>query len=220
MHQSRREPDRRQSNHEGVALMLTNEGPGLIPALDPSAPYTSRLSARSALYTDLHVLLDASETSLSSSFRSLVIDENCLVRNSVATRRKIWTELKSRYILDTEHPLFAAFLREWRRSGSEAERVSLHTYFFPSMIAWSQTSGPNGYFRSCVVLLRNSELPISGGLSIVRPKSTQRSDLGRTRRAPLSPRNTRRAFATSGWRRGQSKRLRYVQRSMEPRCGS
>ena len=104
-----------------VALMRTNEGLGLIPALNPNAPYTSRLSARSALYTDLHVLLDASETSLSSSFRSLVIDENCLVRNSVATRRKIWTELKSRYILDTEHPLFAAFLREWRRSGSEAE---------------------------------------------------------------------------------------------------
>ena len=112
--------------------MLTDGGPGLIPALDPSAPYTSRLSARSALYTDLHVLLDARETPLSSSFRSLVIDENRLARNSVAARQKLWNELKSRYILDTEHPLFAAFLREWRRSGSEAER-GLTTYILLSL---------------------------------------------------------------------------------------
>ena len=112
--------------------MLTDDGPGLIPAFDPSAPYTSRLSARSALYTDLHVLLDARETALSSSFRSLVIDENRLARNSVAARQKIWKELKSRYILDTEHPLFAAFLREWRRSGSEAER-GLTTYILLSL---------------------------------------------------------------------------------------
>ncbi len=50
-----------------VAHMLTDEGPGLIPALDPSAPYTSRLSARSALYTDLHVLLDMKCAPLSSA---------------------------------------------------------------------------------------------------------------------------------------------------------
>ena len=112
--------------------MRTSEGLELIPALNPNAPYVSRLSARSALYTDLHVLLDASETLLSTSFRSLVIDENCLVRDSVAARKKIWTELKSRYILDTEHPLFAAFLKEWRGSGSEAER-GLTTYMLLSL---------------------------------------------------------------------------------------
>ena len=112
--------------HE-VAHVLTDEGPGLIPALDPSAPYTSRLSARSALYTDLHVLLGARATPLSSSFRSLVIDENRLVRKSVAARQKTWKELKSRYILDTEHPLFAAFLKEWHRCRSEPER-SLTAY--------------------------------------------------------------------------------------------
>lgn len=117
--------------HE-VAHVLTDECPGLIPALDPSAPYTSRLSARSALYTDLHVLLEARETPLSSSFRSLVIDENRLVRKSVAARQKTWQELKSRYIMDTKHPLFAAFLKEWRRCRSEAER-GLTTYILLSL---------------------------------------------------------------------------------------
>ena len=112
--------------------VVTGEGPGLIPALDPSAPYTSRLSARSALYTDLHVLMDAGETPPSSSFRSLVIDENRLFRKSTAARQKTWQELKSRYILDTEHPLFAAFLKEWGRSRSEAER-GLTTYILLSL---------------------------------------------------------------------------------------
>ena len=106
-----------------VAHVLTDKGPGLIRALDTSAPYTSRLSARSALYTDLHVLLDTKCAALSSSaYRSLVTDENCLGRKSTAARQKIWQELKSRYILDTEHPLFSAFLKEWRRSSSEPER--------------------------------------------------------------------------------------------------
>ena len=105
-----------------VARMLTDESPGPIPALDASAPYVSRLSARSALYTDLHVLLDARETPLSSSFRSLVIEENCLTRKSAMARKKIWEELKSRYILDTDSSLFAAFLKEWRRCRSEPER--------------------------------------------------------------------------------------------------
>lgn len=115
-----------------VTPVVTDRGPGLIPALDPGAPYTSRLSARSALYTDLHVLMDAREIPPSSSFRSLVIDENRLFRKSAAARQKTWQELKSRYILDTEHPLFAAFLKEWRRSRSEAER-GLTTYILLSL---------------------------------------------------------------------------------------
>ena len=95
----------------------------LIPGLDTSAPYTSRLSARSALYTDLHVLLNTPCAPLSSSaYRSLVIDENCLARKSALARRKIWKELKSRYILDTDSSVFAAFLKEWRRCCSEPER--------------------------------------------------------------------------------------------------
>ena len=100
----------------------TNEDAGLIPALNPRAPYTSRLSARSALYTDLHMLLGAGGPPLPSSFRSLVVEENCLGRRSVAARQKTWKELKSRYILDAEHPLFSAFLKEWHRCRSEPER--------------------------------------------------------------------------------------------------
>ena len=101
----------------------SRKGPELIPALDPGAPYYSRLSARSALYTDLHVLLDASRSSsLPTEYRSMVIDENCLARSSAAARRKMWKELKARYILDADNPVFSAFLEEWRRCGSEPER--------------------------------------------------------------------------------------------------
>ena len=103
--------------------MLRARDAGPVRALEPGAPWPARLSARSALYTDLHVLLDATCEPLSSAgYRSLVVDDNCIARRSVAARRKIWKELKARYILDTEHRLFAAFLQEWRRCRSEPER--------------------------------------------------------------------------------------------------
>lgn len=57
----------------------------------------------------------------SASYRRLVVDENCLTRRSAAARTKIWTELKTRYILDRDAPLFLAFWAEWRRSRSEPE---------------------------------------------------------------------------------------------------
>ena len=103
--------------------MLKEGDSGLVPALGPNAPYSARLSARSALYTDLHVLLDTTCEPLSSAaYRSLVVNDNCVARKSVAARGKIWEELKKRYILDAGHPLFAAFLQEWRRCRSEPER--------------------------------------------------------------------------------------------------
>ena len=105
-----------------VTYTLADQDLALIPALDPSAPYTSRLSARSALYTDFQVLLHAQAAQSDTSFRTLVIDENGLARKSVAGRKKTWQELKTRYILDPEHPLFAAFLEEWHRCESEPER--------------------------------------------------------------------------------------------------
>ena len=103
---------------------LKEQDSGQVRALEPSTPYFSRLSARSALYSDLRVLLDAAREPLmtSSAYRSLVIDDNCVARKSASARRKIWQELKARYILDAGHPLFAAFLHEWRRCGSEPER--------------------------------------------------------------------------------------------------
>lgn len=101
-------------------------GPGrnlLVPGLDPAAPYFSRLSARSAMFTELHLLLEGERRLLSSvEYRSLVEDENKLTRRSSSARKKLWKELKSRYRLDAADPLFAAFWAEWRRCHSEAER--------------------------------------------------------------------------------------------------
>lgn len=96
-----------------------------IPGLDPAAPYTSRLSARSALYTEVHMLLDAAKGARLSpmEYRALVTDGNCLARSSSSVRAKLWKELRSRYRLDAGDPLFAAFLTEWARSASEAERA-------------------------------------------------------------------------------------------------
>ena len=107
----------------GTQHMLKGRDFGPVRALEPRAPYSARLSARSALYADLRVLLDATCEPLSSAaYRSLVVNDNCVARKSVAARGKIWEELKKRYILDAGHPLFAAFLLEWRRCGSEPER--------------------------------------------------------------------------------------------------
>lgn len=96
-----------------------------IPGLEPAAPYSSRLSARSALYTELHLLLNASAQAgprSSVDYRSLAIEDNFLSRPSLAARRKLWKELKARYRLDAKDPLFSAFWAEWCRGTSEAER--------------------------------------------------------------------------------------------------
>ncbi len=98
-------------------------GGASIPGLDPSAPYAPRLSSRSALFTDLHLLLDRERAALSSAeYRSLVVTENKLFRTSAAARIKLWKELKVRYRLDAADPLFEAFWVEWRRCASEPER--------------------------------------------------------------------------------------------------
>lgn len=93
------------------------------PGLDPGAPYFSRLSARSALYTELHQLLEASTSRPSPTpYRALVLDENVLGRSSSLARRKLWQELKSRYRLDGDDSIFVAFWTEWRRCDSDQER--------------------------------------------------------------------------------------------------
>lgn len=93
-----------------------------IPALDPKARYVSRLSARSALYTDLRLLLDGLQKPLPGrSYRELVLDKNRLARSSISARRKLWKELRGRYTLDSGHPLFLAFWKEWLLCKSEPE---------------------------------------------------------------------------------------------------
>ena len=94
-----------------------------IPAFDPNAPYFSRLSSRSALYNEFRLLLDNRFEALSSErYMSLVIEENCLTRSSIATRRKLWKELRSRFRLDANDDLFKIFWTEWQCCGSDPER--------------------------------------------------------------------------------------------------
>ena len=110
----------------GTRHVRSEEAPEPVRALEASAPYSSRLSARSALYADLHVLLDTTSEALSSTaYRSLVVGDNCVARKSVAARGKIWEELKKRYILDTGHPLFVSEHREV----IETEHESVQTSF-------------------------------------------------------------------------------------------
>ena len=100
----------------------------LVPGLDLYAPYVSRLSARSALYTELHQLLEGDDRPLArDEYRARVVHENHLARPSQAAREKTWKELKARYRLDAQDPLFATFWAEWERCGSDAER-SLTAY--------------------------------------------------------------------------------------------
>ena len=104
-------------------LTVPKKHNNLIPTLNPDAKYYSRLSARSALYTDLGLLLDGiQEPQRSSYYRSRIIQDNILARASTSARKKIWKELKSRYLLDQNHPLFGAFYTEWIRCESEPER--------------------------------------------------------------------------------------------------
>ena len=105
--------------------LLIQNGPEkeLVPGISPSIPYASRLSARSALFTEFHLLLDGQQTALSSAeYRALILAENRLSRSSESARRKLWEELKKRYRLNAADPLFAAFWEEWRRCRFEPER--------------------------------------------------------------------------------------------------
>lgn len=93
-----------------------------IPALAPEVKYVSRLSARSALYTDLRLLLDGLQEPLPPGiYRQYVLQENRLFRSSASARSKLWKELRGRYILDSSQPLFLAFWSEWKRCKTEPE---------------------------------------------------------------------------------------------------
>ena len=105
-------------------MILTATKPITAPGLDEHAVCLARLSSRSALYTDLQVLLGACGGNLSmDEYRRAVIDQNVLSRGSVAARKKVFQELKGRYLLNADHPIFEAFLHEWSRCGSDQERA-------------------------------------------------------------------------------------------------
>jgi hypothetical protein len=95
-----------------------------IVGLADDARCLARLSSRSALYTDLQVLLEAKPGRLSlAEYRQAVLAENALARGSVAARKKTFQELKGRYLLNSENALFSAFHVQWRRCRSEHERA-------------------------------------------------------------------------------------------------
>jgi hypothetical protein len=108
-----------------VARKQRQEGRGTYTAaaLAPQAPWVARLSARSALITDLFMLLGAIEAPLDSEgHRRLVVESNILGRGSESTRKKTWKELKTRFILDRDHELFSAFWKEWMLCSGEQEQ--------------------------------------------------------------------------------------------------
>lgn len=95
-----------------------------VPGLSSEAGLVARLSARSALYTDLQVLLHFRPQAMTlAEYRRAVLEENALARGSDAARKKVFKELKGRYILDAKHPLFTAFWQQWVRCASDHERA-------------------------------------------------------------------------------------------------
>lgn len=93
-----------------------------IPGLEPHNRCLARLSARSGMLADLNLLLDQGGASDPGSMRALVLDANLLARGTSNARKKLYVELKARYLLDPQIPIFAHFLQEWRNSASQQEK--------------------------------------------------------------------------------------------------
>lgn len=93
----------------------------LVPAFG-EGPYLARLSSRSALATELRILLAAgSDNPKAENYRHLVLEENCLAKASESSRQRAWKDLRSRYLLESDHPLFQCFLAEWSKRLLEPE---------------------------------------------------------------------------------------------------
>jgi len=108
-----------------MAAIKTELTPNPIPiaALDLGKKYVSNLATRTAMYTELRLLLDAQTKTLSSpEYRDLIVRQNVLSRSSSSAREKMWAELRKRYLLEEQSALFEAFWTEWRRCRSEQEK--------------------------------------------------------------------------------------------------
>jgi len=101
-----------------------------IAAAFEDVPYLPRLSSRSALATEFKVLLTASNPGFSyGDYRRLIIEDNCLAKTTTSSRKRAWEELRARYTLDLENPLFRSFLTEWSSRSIDSEG-SLTIYCF------------------------------------------------------------------------------------------
>ena len=94
-----------------------------LAATNSTHTYVSRLATRASLYADLQALLAAVREPVSrAEYRRHVIEENALLRRTVAAREKSWKELAARYGVDGASPMFRAYLEEYRRASSERDR--------------------------------------------------------------------------------------------------
>ena len=101
-----------------------------VPALDQTGRLLARISSRSALATDFAMLMERVPEYRAAAFRATVIDDNILARTSVSAREKLYKEIKGRYLLDLDSPLFAAFLAEWRAHPDSHDRQLLAYILF------------------------------------------------------------------------------------------
>lgn len=95
----------------------------LVQGLDLKGRMGSRLSSRSAMYADLHLLLSEASAVGGVNLRDLILENNLLRKSTTAARQRAFQELNLRYDLGTENsPLLRAFLREWNAALSSTER--------------------------------------------------------------------------------------------------
>ena len=93
-----------------------------IAGLELNGRCLARLSSRSGLVSDFRRILENGGADEPCGIRSLVTQVNLLARSTSSARSKLYQELKCRYILDPEIPLFSAFLEEWKRVTVDEEK--------------------------------------------------------------------------------------------------
>ena len=103
----------------------------VIAAAFENGPYLPQLSSRSALATEFKILLAASNPGFSyGDYRRLIIEDNCLAKATTSSRKRAWEELRARYTLDLENPLFRSFLTEWsNRSVNSEGSLTIYCFF-------------------------------------------------------------------------------------------
>ena len=80
--------------------------------------------------SDFLLLMARTENLTLYGFRDAVVVQNCLARTSDSARRKLYKELKGRYLLDNRHELFSAFLTEWNIHSDSMDRQFLAYVLF------------------------------------------------------------------------------------------
>lgn len=85
---------------------------------------------RTIMYNDLEQLLDYSENlDLSyNAYRELIVNENCLGKNSVKTRTLSFQYLADTYLLNQDIIMFRALLYFWKRDDAHSQLAMLCAY--------------------------------------------------------------------------------------------